>query len=82
MVSGHGPIALEDIFTGDTPGIGAAAYVAGPLNLLLRNDLKPVQIEAVELTIDSFEEPRTRRSSASGSMRASPSPATPSPCAS
>ena len=27
--------------------------------MLLRNDLKPVQIEGVELTIDSFEEPRT-----------------------
>jgi SpoIVB peptidase S55 len=59
VVRDHDPVALEDIFTGDTPGIGAAAYVAGPLNLLLRNDLDPVQIEAVELAIDSFEEPRT-----------------------
>jgi hypothetical protein len=59
VVRDHDPVALEDIFTGDTPGIGAAAYVAGPLNVLLRNDVKPVQIEAVELTIDSFEEPRT-----------------------
>jgi hypothetical protein len=59
MVRDHGAVALEDIFTGDAPGVGAAAYVAGPLNLLLRNDLKPVQIEGVELTIDSFEEPRS-----------------------
>jgi hypothetical protein len=58
IVRDHGAVAFEDIFTGDTPGVGAAAYVAGPLNVLLRNDLKPVQIEAVELTIDSFEEPR------------------------
>jgi SpoIVB peptidase S55 len=58
-VRGHGAVALEDIFTGDTPGVGAAAYVAGPLNVLLRNDDKPVQIEGVELTIDSFEEPRS-----------------------
>ncbi len=59
MVRDHGTVALEDIFTGETPAIGAAAYVAGPLNLLLRNDRQPVQIEGVELTIDSFEEPRT-----------------------
>jgi hypothetical protein len=58
IVRDHGTVALEDIFTGDTAGVGAAAYVAGPLNLLLRNDVKPVQIDAVELTIDSFEEPR------------------------
>jgi len=58
IVRDHGAVALEDIFTGETPAVGAAAYVAGPLNLLLRNDVKPVQIEAVELTIDSFEDPR------------------------
>jgi hypothetical protein len=59
VVRDHGTVALEDIFTGETPAIGAAAYVAGPLNLLLRNDRQPVQIEAVDLVIQSFEEPRT-----------------------
>jgi hypothetical protein len=58
-LKGYGSIALEDVFTGDTPGIGAAAYVSGPLNILLRNDLAPVQIEGVDLTITSYEEPRT-----------------------
>ena len=58
-IKGYSPVILEDIFTGDTPGIGAATYVAGPLNILLRNDLAPVQIEGVDLTISSFEEPRT-----------------------
>jgi hypothetical protein len=61
-IKGYSPVVLEDIFTGDTPGIGAAAYVAGPLNILLRNDLAPVQIEGVDLTISSFEEPRPGRS--------------------
>jgi SpoIVB peptidase S55 len=59
LVRDHGVVALEDVFTGDTPAIGAAAYVAGPLNLLLRNDRQPVQIEGVDLTIQSFEQPRT-----------------------
>ena len=30
IVRDHGTVALEDIFTGETPAIGAAAYVAGP----------------------------------------------------
>ena len=58
-IKGHGQVALEDIFHGDTASIGAAAYVAGPLNILLRNDLAPVQISGVDLTITSHEEPRT-----------------------
>jgi hypothetical protein len=58
-IKDHGQVALEDIFHGDTASISAAAYVAGPLNILLRNDLAPVQISAVDLTITSHEEPRT-----------------------
>jgi hypothetical protein len=58
-IKDYGAVALEDIFTGDTPGIGAAAYVAGPITALLKNDLAPVQIDSVDLTIASFEEPRT-----------------------
>jgi hypothetical protein len=58
-IKDYGAVALEDIFTGDTPGIGAAAYVAGPITALLKNDMAPVQIDGVDLTIASFEEPRT-----------------------
>lgn len=58
-IKGYGAVALENIFTGDTPGIGLGAYVAGPLTALLTNDLAPVQIEGVELTVNSYEEPRT-----------------------
>lgn len=59
IVKDYGAVALEDIFTGDTPAVGAASYVSGPLTVLLRNEHQPVQIEAVDLTIQSFEEPRT-----------------------
>jgi hypothetical protein len=59
QVRGHGPVAIDDVFSGDAPGIGAAASVSGPLSLLLRNERQPVQIDGVELAIQSFEEPRT-----------------------
>jgi hypothetical protein len=57
-VKGHGSVALEDVFTGDAPSISAATYVVTPLNLLLRNDLAPVEIEGVDVTIRSAEQPR------------------------
>ena len=59
QVRGHGAVAIDDVFAGDSPAIGAAASVSGPLSLLLRNERQPVQIDGVELAIQSFEEPRT-----------------------
>ena len=59
QVRGHGSVAIDDVFSGDSPAIGAAASVSGPLSLLLRNERQPVQIDGVELAIQSFEEPRT-----------------------
>src|SRR5688500_9051022 len=36
-VKKHGNVAFEDLFTGDSSISGAAAYVVGPINFLLRN---------------------------------------------
>ena len=57
----HGQIAFEDIFAGDQPASGAAAYVAAPLTLLMRNTTDVIDVERFELTIDATEEPRTAR---------------------
>jgi hypothetical protein len=57
----HGDIAFEDIFAGDQPAAGAAAYVAAPLTLLMRNTTDVVDVERFDLTIDATEEPRTAR---------------------
>ena len=59
QVRGHGAVAIDDVFSGDSPALGAAASVSGPLSRLLRNERQPVQIDGVELAIQSFEEPRT-----------------------
>ena len=59
QVKGHDPIAIDDVFAGDSPAIGAAASISGPLSLLLRNERQPVQIDGVDIAIHSFEEPRT-----------------------
>ena len=58
-VRGHGEIAFADLFTGDTPSAGAAAYIAAPITFLLTNDDERVEIEGLDLTITSTEERRT-----------------------
>jgi hypothetical protein len=58
-VKQHDDIAFEDLFTGDQPSVGAATYVAAPITFLLRNDFEPVEIEGLDLTITSTEQPRT-----------------------
>jgi hypothetical protein len=55
----YGDVAFEDLFTGDQPSVGAAAYVVAPINFLLRNAFEDVEIEALNLEIDSTEQPRT-----------------------
>ncbi len=58
-IRGHGEVALDDVFAGDSPGVGAAAYVAAPLTLLLGNDVGLVRIDGVDLHIVTSEHPQT-----------------------
>jgi hypothetical protein len=58
-LKGHPAIDFEDVFTGDTPALGVAGHVAGPISLVLSNDLAPVEIEGVDIEIQSSEQPRT-----------------------
>jgi hypothetical protein len=59
MVKKYGKVDFEDLFTGDTPSIGAAAYVVGPINFLLRNAFEDVDIEGLDLEIDASEQSKT-----------------------
>ena len=55
----HGHVAFEDLFTGDRPSLGAAAYVVAPINFLLRNAFEDVELERLDLEIEASEEPRS-----------------------
>ena len=55
----HGDVAFEDLFTGDRPSIGAAAYVVAPITFLLRNAFEDVELERLDLEIEASEEPRS-----------------------
>jgi hypothetical protein len=58
-VKSHGEIKIEDLFSGNTASVSTAGSIMAPLTFLLDNDFEPVEIEAVDLTIQSTEEPRT-----------------------
>ena len=58
-VKSHGEIKIEDLFSGNSASLNAAGSVMAPLTFLLDNDFEPVQIESVDLTIQSTEQPRT-----------------------
>ena len=58
-VKSHNDIQIEDLFTGDRAALNASASVMAPLTFLLGNDFELVDIQGVDLTIDSTEQPRT-----------------------
>ena len=60
-IRAEGDLSFEDIFSGDQPAGGAAAYVAGPLTALMKNSDENVQVENISLTIDASEQQKSAR---------------------
>jgi hypothetical protein len=58
-IRGHASLDVEDVFTGDSPVLGAAAAVAGPITMLLSNDIEPITVEALDIEISSAETARS-----------------------
>ncbi len=58
-LTGHGDLTLEDVYAADSPMLGAATAVAGPLTTLLGNNISAVTIEGVDVTVTASETPRT-----------------------
>jgi hypothetical protein len=55
----HDAIAFDNLFSGDQPSMGAATYVVSPIVALMGNDYEKVDLEGVDLTITSTEQPKT-----------------------
>jgi hypothetical protein len=54
----HQDLTFEDIFTGDNTIPSASAYIAGPMTMLLANDIEPVTVKSVDVTVTTSEESR------------------------
>jgi hypothetical protein len=56
----HEAISFNNLFSGgDAPSMGAAAYVVAPITSLMGNDYEKVDLDSLDLTIASSEEPKT-----------------------
>lgn len=58
-VKSHGEIKIEDLFSGNSASMSTAGSIMAPLTFLLDNDFERIEIQAVDLTIHSTEQPRT-----------------------
>src|SRR4029077_9907442 len=52
-------ITFNNVFAGDQASMGAAAYVVAPITFLMGNDFEKVELEGVNVTISTAEEPKT-----------------------
>ena len=55
----HDPISFNNLFSGDQAAMNMAAYLVGPVTYLMGNDYEKVDVESVDVTIATAEEPRT-----------------------
>ena len=56
----HEDITFNNLFSGgDSPAMGMATYVVAPITFLVGNDYEKVDLEGLDLTIASSEEPKT-----------------------
>jgi hypothetical protein len=58
-VNKHDDIAFNNIFSGDQASMAAAAYVVAPVTYLMGNDYEKVDVEGVDITFGTAEEPKT-----------------------
>src|SRR5206468_6757670 len=55
----HDPIIFDNLFSGDQAAMGTAAYVVAPITYLMGNDFEKVDLDGLDLTITTAEEPKT-----------------------
>jgi len=58
-LKGHGDLTLEDVFANENPILGASTAVAGPLAMMLGNNIQAVTIDGLDVTVTATETPRT-----------------------
>jgi hypothetical protein len=59
QLKGHGDLMLEDVFATENPILGASTAVAGPLTMMLGNNIEAVTLEGLDVTVTATETPRT-----------------------
>jgi len=55
----HDAITFNNLFSGEQASMGAAAYIVAPITYLVGNDFEKVQLEGIEISLSTAEEPKT-----------------------
>ncbi|MEP7310725.1 MAG: SpoIVB peptidase S55 domain-containing protein [Acidobacteriota bacterium] len=58
-VRNYEDINFDNLFSGDQASTGAASYMVAPITYLVANDYEKVELESLDFTIGSSEEPKT-----------------------
>jgi hypothetical protein len=58
-VKKHDAIAFNNLYSGEQASMAAAAYIVAPIAYLVGNDFEKVQLESVDITLSTAEEPKT-----------------------
>jgi hypothetical protein len=58
-VKKHDPISFNNMFSGEQASMGAAAYIVAPITYLVGNEFEKVQLEGIDITLSTAEEPKT-----------------------
>jgi hypothetical protein len=58
-LKGHDPILLDNMFAGENAASNTSAYIIAPVTAMVNNDYEVVDMEGLELTVTSSEQPRT-----------------------
>ena len=59
VIAGHPAVEFDDVYTGDQPGVAAAAAIAMPLGALLTNGIEPVRVESLQIEMEGAERIRS-----------------------
>jgi hypothetical protein len=58
-IKNYEAVSIDNLFSGDSASSNASAYVVAPITALITNDYEDVDIEGLDLTVKSAEEPKT-----------------------
>ena len=59
IVKNHDPITFDNVFSGDQAPVSAAAYLVAPITYLMSNDYEKVDVDSIDISISTAEEPKT-----------------------
>ncbi|MGE3956084.1 MAG: SpoIVB peptidase S55 domain-containing protein [Vicinamibacterales bacterium] len=58
-IRGHEPVVLDNMFAGENAASNTSAYIVAPITAMVNNDYESVDMESLDISVKSTEQPRT-----------------------